>query len=355
VPPHRAPKVARPDEGGANRVAVVIPSRNRWPLLRTAIAGALAQRDVEVEVVVVDDGSTDQTVDELARVDDERVSVVRLDRSHGVSAARNIGLERVRAPWVAFLDDDDVWAPGHLAAMLAAVASSQQPIERVGLVYSQNLIVDAERRVLEISPAAPPETVREGMKKRNVVGGPSRVMLRTDVVRSLGGFDETLSIVADWDLWLRVVADREAVRCPTLLVGYMRHYGNMHLDVKRLFGELSRLQEKHRWDPPKRRRGLVTETLPAYIAWTYRAGGQRFRAARWYIRSYRTQGTRRDLARAVAALLGERVTELSGLRERMPIDPSLTRWLEEVHAAECATSSGLPALFEPPCDRRASA
>src|SRR4029453_19265909 len=96
----------RPGETrGPGSVAVVIPTRDRWPLLRTAVASALAQEDVEAQVVVVDDGSADETAGELQAVSDPRLLVLRHDRPRGVSAARNLGLSRVTATWVAFLDD----------------------------------------------------------------------------------------------------------------------------------------------------------------------------------------------------------------------------------------------------------
>ena len=131
---------------GVDEVAVVIPSRNRWQFLRTALASALAQRGVDVGVVVVDDGSIGRTPGELGALHDERVQVLRRERPEGVSAARNLGLVHVTAPWVAFLDDDDVWAPRHLSAMLDAVRVSELDPERVGLVFSGHLDVDAHAK-----------------------------------------------------------------------------------------------------------------------------------------------------------------------------------------------------------------
>jgi glycosyltransferase involved in cell wall biosynthesis len=331
---------------GCDEVAVVIPSRNRWPLLRTAIASALAQERVDVHVLVVDDGSTDLTPSELAALDESRLSVLRDDRPQGVSAARNRGLAHVTAPWVAFLDDDDVWAPGHLAAMFDALHASGVDPAEVGVVFSGNLVLDRNRYVTDVAPAAPVDDVRASLRTRNLVGGPSRVMARTDAVRAVGAFEVGFSITADWDLWLRIVPEREVVRSPELLVGYMHHDGNMHRDGKRLLAELAALQAKHRWKPARRGAGLFSNALPYYVAWTYRMGGQRFRAARWYVRSFRSQGTRRDLARAVSALLGERLTELSGLRERTTVDPSLGGWLEQVREAERDTTTALPTLLD---------
>jgi glycosyltransferase involved in cell wall biosynthesis len=329
---------------GLDEIAVVIPSRDRWPLLRTAIAGALAQQDVDVQVIVVDDGSTDQTAAELAALDDARLLVLRNDRPQGVAAARNLGLAHVTAPWVAFLDDDDVWAPGYLASMIGAIRTCELAPERVGLVFSGHIDVDRDRRLTSVSPAEPADAIREGLKRFNLVGGPSRVVLDTEVVREVGGFDVDLSIVADWDLWVRIVAEHEVVRSPEILVGYMRHPGNMHLDADRLLDEITALQRKHGWQRGATRRPLPNDTMAFHIAATYRANGRRFRAARWYLRSFRARGVRRDLGRAVGVVLGERLIELSGLRERTIVEPSFGDWLEQVNEAERATTSGLPTL-----------
>jgi glycosyltransferase involved in cell wall biosynthesis len=326
------------DQGSA--VTVVIPSRNRWQLLRTALASALAQRDVDVEVVVVDDGSTDRTPAELRKLRDERVRVVRRERREGVSVARNVGLDHARAPWVAFLDDDDVWAPGHLAAMLGALRDSGLEWERVGLVFSGHLDLDADRHVTEVSPAAPADSVHDGLKRMNVVGCPSRVVLRTDAVRAVGGFDAQLSILADWDLWVRVLAGNEVVRCPELLVGYMHHAGNMHLDGERFLAELGTLREKHGWSRREPRDAVFGDLLPSYLAATYRKSGRRFRAALWYARAFRARHDPRDLGRIAGVLLGERLIELSRLGRRTIVDPSLGRWLEDVRRAERAPTTG---------------
>jgi glycosyltransferase involved in cell wall biosynthesis len=335
-----------PVPGGAHgqhpdELAVVIPTRDRWPLLRTAVASALTQEDVDTHVVVVDDGSADRTARNLETLRDSRVLVLRNDRPQGVSAARNRGLSHTSAPWIAFLDDDDVWAPGYLAAMLDAVRASDVDLQRMGLVYSGHLVVDSDRNVTGISPAPPLRDVRDRMDRFNFVGCPSRVVLPTQAVRDVGGFDARLSILADWDLWVRIVAGRSFVRCAEELVGYMRHPGNMHLDGDRLLAELALIQHKHGWDLGLR---LPGDMLPSYVAEAYRATGRRLRAARWYLRAFRVQRTPRDLGRAIGVVLGERFIELSGLRKHEAIDPSIGGWLEHVREAERATTTGLPPL-----------
>jgi glycosyltransferase involved in cell wall biosynthesis len=272
------------------------------------------------------------------------VRVLRHERPEGVSASRNLGLMHVAAPWVAFLDDDDVWAPRHLAAMLTAARASGLDPARVGLIFSGHLDVDGDRQVTNVSHAPPAEAVRARLRTMNVIGCPSRVVLRTDAARAAGGFDVRFSIVADWDLWIRVAAEYDVVRSPDLLVGYMHHSGNMHMDAERLVTELVALQEKHGWSADSRRDAVFGDLLPSVVAAIHRARGRRLRAARWYLRSFGMRGSPRDLGRAAGALLGERLIKLSHLGTQTSVDPSLGQWLEPVRQAERAAATGLAPL-----------
>ena len=100
--------------------SIVIPTRNRSGLLQTTIRSALRQRDVAFEVIVVDEGSTDDTTAVLAGIRDVRLQVIRHDTPRGLSVARNHGAEKARGEWLAFLDDDDLWAPEKLIQQLRA-------------------------------------------------------------------------------------------------------------------------------------------------------------------------------------------------------------------------------------------
>src|SRR5918993_498800 len=101
-------------------VSVVVPTRNRSRLLASTLRSVLVQRGVELEVIVVDEGSTDNTPEMLAALDDPRVRVLRHDVPRGLSAARNRGADEARGEWVAFVDDDDLWAPEKLVSQLDA-------------------------------------------------------------------------------------------------------------------------------------------------------------------------------------------------------------------------------------------
>jgi hypothetical protein len=211
-------------------------------------------------------------------------------------------------------------------------------------VFSGHLDLDSRHEVTGVSRAAPAASIREGLERMNLVGCPSRVVLSTEAVRAVGGFDTRFSILADWDLWVRVVARHDVVRCREILVGYTHHANNMHLDAERLMVELRMLREKYGWDPGQSRDAVFGDLLAAYVAAAHRANGRRLRAARWYVRSYRARGEPRDLGRALGALLGERLVGLSGLGERTNVDPSLGHWLEDVRRAERAAPTGLTPL-----------
>ena len=132
----RAASLQRPD------VTVVLPTRDRWPLLSRALASVFAQEAVTLEVVVVDEDSTDETPRKLATIADERLRVVRNSPARGVAAARNRGIGEARGSWTAFLDDDDVWAPHKLRTQLEAAARPE-----VDLVYAGAVVIDGDGAV----------------------------------------------------------------------------------------------------------------------------------------------------------------------------------------------------------------
>ncbi len=122
----RPARAGREDNSPA--VTVVIPTRDRRELLLRTLDSVLRQEDVALDVVVVDDGGTDGSADAVENLQLPNVRVLRHQRSRGVSAARNAGLRTVTAPWVAFVDDDDLWAPTKLRAQLTSL--EQRPDAR---------------------------------------------------------------------------------------------------------------------------------------------------------------------------------------------------------------------------------
>src|SRR5213079_1378023 len=117
-------------------VSVIIPTRDRWELLSSlSLPSARGQQDLDLEVLVVDDGSTDGTENRLRAIGDPRLVVLRSKTSAGVAGARNRGIAVARGEWLAFLDDDDIWSPRKLRSQLDAAASREASFAYAGAVW----------------------------------------------------------------------------------------------------------------------------------------------------------------------------------------------------------------------------
>lgn len=309
---------------------MVIPTRDRPRHLRTALWSVAQQRGGAPPVVVVDDGSA---VPVAAPAGDERVRVVRNARSEGVSGARNRGLAAVTTRWVAFLDDDDVLLPGHLSEVTAAIAAAERGGQEVGLGYAPVLVCGAARDLRNVIAAHPPSDLARALHGGNVLPTPSCVVVRADLVRAAGGFDATLTVSADWDLWLGV-ARREpgaaAAAVPSVL--YTQHDGNMHHGAEVTLTELAEMQRRYGALAAERGVAMPDAGFPAYLAGTLKTSGHRREAAAWYLRSLRARRRGGDAARAAAALLGVRPP--AALRRRPKLDGEATAWLARLRAFE---------------------
>ena len=186
------------------QVSIVIPTYNRRAMVCEAIDSVLAQSFRAFELIVIDDGSTDGTDEELMRLGD----AIRLERieHRGPAGARNRGVEMARAPMIAFLDSDDLWAPAKLERQLAFMRDNPEcAISQTNEIWIRN-----GRRV------------NPGLRHRKRAGdifadslrtcliSMSATMMRTELFRSLGGFDESMDAAEDYDLWLRILIDHEA-------------------------------------------------------------------------------------------------------------------------------------------------
>lgn len=259
-------------------VTVVIPTKDRWPLLQRALGCALHQRDVSLEVVVVDDGSATPAPRGLAEGTDSRVRCVRQPHSGGVARARNRGIEIARGDWIAFLDDDDLWAPGHLRAVLDAAPPG------AAFAFGRHYVVDLDGNVLSRGSDPPPQRMLRQIVARNPVVTPSAVLARRTRLLVVGGFDPAFSIAADWDLWIRLAAGGDVGVSRALTVGYTNHSDNMHRDTAGILRERRALAGKHRALLRRLRLGLGDELFWQWVASAQDPARQRRLAARWYLR-----------------------------------------------------------------------
>lgn len=221
---------------------MVIPTRNRRRLLELALRSVLDQRGVDLEVIVIDEGSTDDTSEVVARrVADPRVRLVRHDVPLGVSAARNRGIEEARGEWIAFLDDDDLWAPDKLALQVRTLRETARIWSYTGAV---NITLD--HRIIGGAPPPPPAEVVEGLPRANLVpAGCSTPVVRADALGRIGRFDGSYYHFADWDMWIRLARAGDPAWIPKPLVGYRIHGGNASVDTAGMVSELDMIEERY--------------------------------------------------------------------------------------------------------------
>jgi glycosyltransferase involved in cell wall biosynthesis len=222
-------------------VSIVIPTRNRSTLLAMTLRSVLCQRDVDLEVVIVDEASTDDTPALLASVRDSRVRVIRHDTPRGVSTARNRGAAEAHADWIAFLDDDDLWAPNKLALQLQAARASGALWAYVG-----HININMHHVVTGGAPPLCPSALLEELPRHNVVpGGCSGVVVSKKALAIAGMFDARLQPLADWDLWLRLSHAGIPAWVPQPLVAYRVHGQQMSLDTARVEAEFRILSDRN--------------------------------------------------------------------------------------------------------------
>lgn len=215
------------DSAPSPLASVIIPAYNAEAFISQAVSAALESRGVDLEVIVVDDGSTDGTWSILERFG-SAVRRVRQDRG-GPYRARNLAAELARGAWLAFLDADDDWSPEKLAVQLKAAEAG------AALIYTDRLNFGEFGRYKERQSDS--VTLHEGDVFEALLLGNfitlSSVLMRRDWFERLGGFSTEHHGVQDWDLWLRYSAAGGMVKlCPEPLTRYRIHAQQMSGDQK---------------------------------------------------------------------------------------------------------------------------
>ncbi|MDT7837648.1 glycosyltransferase family 2 protein [Aquabacterium sp. OR-4] len=326
---HSAQAGASP--GAAPSVSVVIPTYNRARFIGAAVASIRAQTYACAEIVIVDDGSRDDTAAVVAALG-EGIRYIRQDNA-GPSAARNRGIQEARGDLVAFLDTDDRWLPDKL--MLQVQAMQRDPA--IALVCADMAIEDGEgRRMVDsnfakrdmlamferLAGAAIPEAPRLLLKINFI--NTSTVLARRELLQSLGGFDRRLRYGEDLELWLRIAA-RHAIACvPSVQEIRVEHDTNVTRSIEPMLkGYVDMAQVIRDWAGD---RMLDWGVHPdAYVAacqadlgyWYF--SEQRLREARLALRqSWRTRPSRRAALYGLAASLPGPLVALGRRLKSMP-------------------------------------
>ena len=179
-------------------VSVIIPTFNRGYCVAESIRSVLAQG--ELELIVVNDGSKDATAKELASF--PNIQVINLAENHGVSYARNKGLERARGALICFLDSDDLWEEGKLKAQVQWMQLHPECMA----VYTDEIWI---RNGVRVNQMKKHQKYSGDIFRQSLplcIVSPSSVLLRKSVLDEVGGFDELMPVCEDYDLWLRIAA-----------------------------------------------------------------------------------------------------------------------------------------------------
>ena len=296
----------------APEVSVVVPTRDRRELLSRTLGTVLRQRSVDLEAIVIDEGSSDGTRDTVTGLEDPRVRYFRNELPTGVARARNRGIEEARGEWVAFVDDDDLWAPDKLAEQLVAARRANRPWAYAGAVK-----IDVSERLVGGRPPLQPEEVVERLPRWNAVpGGCSGVIATRSLLQETGGFDPTLANLADWDLWIRFVREAPPACAPRPLVGYRWHAGNASLDTKLILREARVIESRYKVP-------LDWGAIHHYLAHLNVRAGVPTRALRHFMWAF-LRGEK-SAARDVAWLIRRRLRG-GAAAEEIRAEPSVVEW-----------------------------
>ncbi len=263
-------------------VSVIIPAYNHADFLALAIQSVLAQDHAELEILVVDDGSTDGTAALVASLSDRRIRYVHQTNA-GLSAARNTGIQLARHPLIAFLDADDEWFPTHLSS---AAAQFLRLDPSFALVATGCVRIDRNGNSLPEYPGALRDRevqISDIIIKTRFM--PSTVVVRREVFDECGLFDTTLRSSEDREMWIRVGQRHRIFQQAAATVRIRKHAGNMSKQTDRMRTSMSIVLRRAyaQRAVPRRRYSCWLQAWALYFvqsAWMLHDAGRNIEAVR---------------------------------------------------------------------------
>ncbi len=184
-------------------ISVIVPAYNAERTILETIASIQWQTFSDFELIVINDGSTDRTLERLSTIEDVRLKVFSYENA-GVSIARNRGLQHATGDFITFIDADDLWTPNKLELQLAALEQCPQ----AGVAYSRTYFMDEPGKTFHVDNSPLPEgDVYAKLLTKNFLLSPgSNPLIRRQALESVNGFDSSLTHGEDWDLYLRLAS-----------------------------------------------------------------------------------------------------------------------------------------------------
>jgi glycosyltransferase involved in cell wall biosynthesis len=254
-------------------VSVVIPAFNASPTIDETLRSVRSQSHGQLEIIVVDDGSTDDTVTVAQQhaAQDSRIKIIRQCNA-GVATARNAGWRAARADFIAFIDADDLWAPRKIERQLQAMIDGGQS---TGLVYSWYAWIDANSRVsVRSDPTFHAGEVLDYLFEGNFVGNGSSALVRREALVAANGFESRLRASGaegceDLLFYCRVAEGYHFAVVPEYLIGYRYLPNNMSSDMTRMFRSWMLVADEMAARHPDRT-ALLDRGLRNYARWLLR-------------------------------------------------------------------------------------
>jgi glycosyltransferase involved in cell wall biosynthesis len=218
------------------RVSIILPTFNRAKVLSRSVMSILDQTYQDFELLIIDDGSTDETADAIQQFSDERIRYFKSDRNRGRGSARNIGLQMAAGEFIAFQDSDDESLPTRIEREVAVLDASD---DNVGIVYSDmyRISKDGKKFVFKSPHFTPKDGILypESLAFTLINIGINAATIKRDAIRRTGFFDETLPFFVDLEYFIRLSKNSLFAHLPEPLINYY--------EVDSDFAKLSKIAE----------------------------------------------------------------------------------------------------------------
>ncbi len=244
-------------------VSIIVPAYNAEKTILETVQSVLQQTLIDFELIVINDGSTDGTLEVLSAVEDSRLTIFSYENG-GLATARNRGIERSSGEFITFIDADDLWTPEKVESQVAALQQSivNESEKKVGVAYSWTRAMDAAGELFyEGNADTHSGDVYAQLLRCNFISSGSNVMLTRAAIASSGVFDSSLRYCEDWDYYLRLARAWSFVVVPQYQVLYRQTVGSLSTNVPNMEAAYGLVCDRAFQDIPEHIQRLKPECL----------------------------------------------------------------------------------------------
>ncbi len=221
------------------RVSVIIPAYNASETILETLDSVVAQTFADIEILVINDGSSDNTAELVSNYPDPRISLINIPNG-GHAHARNVGLDAAKGSILSFIDADDQWTSNKLSAQVKALTENPD----ANVVYSWTIYQSEQKRFAE-KPFYVEGDVYERLLLSNFIASGSNIAFRAEALKHSGGFDSGLNACADWDFYLRLAQHNRYCLVPQHQIIYHNRRNSISSDFRELAQSIESVIQKN--------------------------------------------------------------------------------------------------------------